>query len=97
MIFKGEGYVNYNNKIYKFVDGILEVKEADMIDKMKEYYEVIVDEQEIIQTVKEEEVIEVDYSNMTNKELMAILDEKEIAYNNRMSKAELISLLKDGE
>lgn len=99
MIFKGNGYVRHNNKTYEFVDGVLEVTDSNMIEKMKEYYEVIDDgrktEQgkESGQKAEEEQEEILDYSTMTNAELKKVLDDKGIQYSNRASKSELIELL----
>ena len=103
MIFKGEGYVRFNNKTYEFVDGILEVTDVNMIEKMKEYYEVTgegrkteqgnIEGHEVI-TEQEESKEEIDYSTMTNAELKEILDTRGIEYSNRASKSELLELIK---
>ena len=91
MIFQGNGYVRFNNKTYEFVDGILEVTDSNMIEKMKEYYEHEEDTTVVeIETVVEESI---DYNAMTNAELKRILDCKGIQYSNRASKSELIELL----
>ena len=42
------------------------------------------------------EVVQQDHSSLTKKELMALLDEKGIEYNERQTKAELIALLGGG-
>ena len=92
MIFKGEGYVRHNNKTYEFVDGVLDVTDANMIEKMKEYYEYEEDTTVVeIETVVEESI---DYNAMTNSELKKILDDKKIDYSNRASKSDLLKLIK---
>ena len=85
MLFKGKGYVMHEGKVHQFVNGVLDVKDVGLIEKMKQYYEYLEVETEV-ETV-------VDYESMTNSELKKILDEKEISYNNKANKSDLIKLI----
>lgn len=96
MLFKGEGYVMHEGKVYQFVDGVLDVKDIGLIEKMKKYYEFEIEgfEDETVDEEIEAGIeVEVDYENMTNSELKAILDNKKVSYSNKANKNDLIKLI----
>lgn len=55
------------------------------------------DEADRIKDLLTRGLIEVQYDSMTKKEIMDMLEERNIEYNERQTKAELIELLQGGD
>ena len=93
MIFYGKGYVWDGSKVVPFVDGKLEIKDPDLIKRLKKKYRSEEDGEAVKgnpegQAVKKEQ---------TFAELRQEAKAREIEGYGKMTKLELIEALKEGE